>query len=179
MYGLINRAIKEMVVRGHGEGIWQRIADRAGCPGAEFIGMDSYPDELTYQLVEAASQELGVPVNDILEGFGRYWVTHTATTGYGNLMALTGNTLEEFLGNLDMLHDRVANIMPALRPPEFHSRIEEDGAILLTYMSHRAGLAPVVVGMMKGLGERFGRAVKVEHLERREDTGAHDLFRLT
>ena len=78
-----------------------------------------------------------------------------------------------------MLHDRVANIMPALRPPEFHSRIEEDGAILLTYLRHRAGLAPVVVGMMKGLGERFGRAVKVEHLERREDTGAHDLFRLT
>ncbi len=179
MYGLINRSVKEMVLRHHGEGMWQRIAARAGCTESEFIGMDSYPDELTYALVGAASEELGVPATAILEGFGQHWVTHTAVKGYNDIMSLSGDTLEEFLGNLDLLHDRVANIMPALRPPEFRSRVEADGSILLTYISHRPGLAPVVVGMIKGLGIRFSREVRIEHVERREDTGTHDLFRIS
>lgn len=156
-----------------------RILERAGHPETEFIGMASYPDELTYRLVEVAAQELDVPANVLLEGFGRHWVGHTAATHYGELMVLSGNTMEEFLSNLDMLHDRVANVLPALRPPEFRSQVDDHGAILLKYISHRPGLASVVVGMLKGLGDRFGRTVRIEHVERREETGTHDLFRVT
>jgi hypothetical protein len=178
MYGLINRSIKELVLRHHGEGMWKRIAMRAGCSDVEFLGMESYPDELTYTIVGAAAAELNVEASTLLEAFGRHWVLHSSTESYGDLMSLTGSTLEEFLGNLDMLHDRVANILPALRPPEFRSAVQPDGSILLTYITHRPGLAPIVVGMVNGLGERFGRSVGIEHLERREDTGTHDLFRI-
>jgi hypothetical protein len=178
MYGLINRSIKELVLRHHGEGMWTRIAQRAGCGDTEFLGMESYPDELTYDLVGAASAELNVEPAALLEAFGRHWVLHSAPASYGDLMALTGSSVEEFLGNLDMLHDRVANILPALRPPEFRSAVQPDGSILLTYITHRPGLAPIVVGMVNGLGERFGRSLRIEHVERREDTGTHDLFRI-
>ncbi len=178
MYGLINRSIKELVLRHHGEGMWSRIAQRAGCGDTEFLGMESYPDELTYDLVGAAAAELNVEPAALLEAFGRHWVLHSAPASYGDLMSLTGSTVEEFLGNLDMLHDRVANILPALRPPEFRSVVQPDGSILLTYITHRPGLAPIVVGMVNGLGERFGRSLRIEHVERREDTGTHDLFRI-
>src|SRR5437879_2158805 len=119
MYGSVNKAIEELVCSNYGEERWEAIRAAAGCDVEMFIGTESYPDELTYQLVGAASQVLGVGPEAVLRAFGRYWIIHTAREGFGDLLLASGASLPEFLRNLPNFHARLTLIFPDLRPPSF------------------------------------------------------------
>ncbi|HET7792086.1 MAG TPA: heme NO-binding domain-containing protein [Rhizobacter sp.] len=174
MYGLVNQAIEDFVVHKFGHEAWQRVRDASGvCPDM-FIAMDSYPDEVTAKLVETASGQLGMDSEQILRGFGEYWVLYTAQAGYGDMMAMFGSDLSSFLANLDTLHSHVAMTFPGLRPPSF--TVEPlDGGLRLHYRSERAGMAPMVMGLLQGLARRFSQNISVEQTAHkgRQD---HDVF---
>jgi hypothetical protein len=175
MYGLINKAVEGLVRQRFGDAAWDRIRTRAGLPDEPFISMEQYPDSTTYDLVGAASAELGAPAEAILEEFGRFWTVYTADAGYGELMKGAGSTLPEFLRNLDQLHTRVKLSFPHLAPPSFSVANETAASLELHYYSERAGLAPLVVGLLKGLGERFQVELSVR-TERVDGAKPHDLF---
>ena len=123
MYGMVNKAIQDLVSTNFGEDKWLTIKEKVGFEDDFFISMQSYPDELTYDLVGAASEVLELDPAAILEAFGEYWILYTAEEGYGEMLALSGSTLAEFLGNLNLLHERITNIMPQLKPPRvFYKR---------------------------------------------------------
>ena len=176
MYGLVNKAIEGLVRSNHGDDTWNQIVETAGLELSGFVSLESYDDAITYQLVEAASKVLGASAEAILEGFGEYWIIYTAEEGYGQLLERSGDTIEEFLENLDQLHTRVGLTMPHLRPPTIHSDVQADGSVRLEYYSEREGLAPMVVGLMRGLARRYGKTAEVEHVERRADNGDCDVF---
>ena len=90
MYGLINRAVKGLVTEQFGIDAWNRIRSRAGVQEEDFISMESYDDSVTYDLVAAASEELGLSAETILEEFGSFWVEYTAVEGYGELLDSAG-----------------------------------------------------------------------------------------
>jgi hypothetical protein len=175
MYGLINKAVEGLVRSKFGDSTWDRIRTRAGLPDEPFLSMEQYDDRTTYDLVAAASTELGAPAEAILEEFGLYWIRYTGEAGYGELMKTAGRTLPEFLRNLDQMHTRVKLSFPNLRPPSFAVRDETPSSLTLHYYSERAGLAPLVVGLLKGLGERFKLTLAIEH-RRVEDGIPHDSF---
>lgn len=164
MYGLVNKAIEDLIVSRFGAETWQRVCRRAGVDVSGFISMDPYPDELTYGLVAAAAEELDTPADRLLEAFGDYWTRYTAREGYGELLDLSGGTFEDFLENLDDMHARIALSMPGLRPPSFQVDRDDEGRILLTYISERAGLAPMIRGLLRGLADRFQVDVDIETL---------------
>ena len=176
MYGMVNRAIEEMVISGHGEAVWERIRERAGVDVEVFVSNEGYDDAVTYGLVGAASAELGVPAEQILEAFGIYWVVQTAQKGYGDLMASGGTTFREFILNLPNFHARLSMIFPHLRPPEFECREEGTQSIRLHYRSHRAGLAPFVRGLILGLGQLFDTVVAVSQTADKSSGADHDEF---
>lgn len=176
MYGLVNKAIEGLVRSNHGDAVWRQIVQAAGLELTGFVSLESYDDEVTYKLVEAASDVLDASAEAILEGFGEYWITYTADEGYGQLLERSGDTIEEFLENLDQLHTRVGLTMPHLRPPTIHSDVLQDGSIRLEYYSEREGLAPMVVGLVRGLARRFGKTAEVRWTERREDNESCDVF---
>ncbi len=176
MYGLVNKAIKELIVSEHGEASWQRVRTAAGVDVDEFIRMEQYPDSLTYDLVAAASEELGVPPVKVLEVFGGHWVKYTGQQGYGDLLDMAGATLFDFLENLDALHTRVGLNMDKLRPPSFEVEDRTDHSLVLHYRSVRDGLAPMVTGLLKGLAEKFGVAVDVTLRDSKSDGADHDVF---
>ena len=121
---------------------------------------------------------LGLESSEILEAFGEHWVLYTAQAGYGEMLAMFGSDLRSFLNNLDNLHSHVAMSFPALRPPSFEvEQIEGDPGLLLHYRSERAGLAPMVIGLIKGLGKRFSQEVSVRQTAHR-GTNDHDVFRI-
>lgn len=161
MYGMVNKALQNMVLEAHGEEVWEQIRTRAGVDVEVFISNEGYPDEITYQLAGAASEVLQAPVEDLLRAFGSYWVLKTARQGYGELMAAGGRTLREFLLNLPNLHTRVCLIFPHLRPPEFSCSDVAANSLRLRYRSTRQGLTPFVVGLVEGLGEMFETPVVV------------------
>lgn len=171
MYGLVNRAIEELVCTRFGKEVWQKIRERAGVAEAGFVSMEPYPDAVTYQLVGAASEVLGIAVPALLEAFGEHWTLYTAREGYGELIAMFGASLDEFLGNLDNMHARVGLNFPALRPPSFILNELGGGKFELEYHSCRENLAPMVIGLIKGLAKSFQQRVHIEHVKARADAG--------
>lgn len=126
--------------------------------------MERYDDAVTYGLVAAASAELGMDPAEILEAFGEYWTVYTIEEGYGDLLQMMGSTIDEFLDNLDSMHARIGGTMPGLVPPSFRREQQDDGSHLLFYSSSREGLAPMVIGLLKGLAQRFEIQLEIEHL---------------
>jgi hypothetical protein len=164
MYGLVNKAIKGLIESQFGAETWREIALRAKLPQCPFLSMRSYPDQLTYELVSATSEVLKLSAAEVLEVFGEHWILFTAKEGYGGLLEHCGQDLREFLLNIDMLHTRVGLIFPELQPPGFKTFEQPDGSIRLEYYSTRAGLTPMVSGLLKGLAKRFGTSAQIEQI---------------
>ena len=176
MYGLINKAVRGLVLDRFGADAWQRIRQAAGVDDEDFIAMDSYSDEVTYKLVEAAAVELQLEPEQVLQAFGEYWVDYVADENYGHLMQTAGQSFPVFLSNLDQMHARVKLTFPNLEPPSFSVTDQTENSLRLHYYSSRQGLAPLVVGLLHGLGRRFDTAVKVESGRTGEGSDAHDIF---
>ncbi|WP_299406008.1 heme NO-binding domain-containing protein [Acaryochloris sp. IP29b_bin.148] len=179
MYGLVNKAIQEMVCDHYGAETWKAIKTIAETEADNFISLESYPDDLTHRLVKSASQVLQRSTADIMEDFGKYWVEFTGQEGYGEMMDLAGNDLPEFLDNLDDLHSRLGVIFPKMQPPSFQCSDQQLNTLNLHYYSHRQGMAPMVSGLLEGLGERFTTCVEVTQTQDREQGADHDVFSVT
>ena len=61
MYGIVNRAIEELIVEKFGAEKWEEVKDKAGFKSEGFMTLKPYADELTFQLVAAASEILNIP----------------------------------------------------------------------------------------------------------------------
>lgn len=176
MYGLINQAIRGLVLERFGTEAWERICTSAGIEEDVFVSMQPYDDGVTYDLVGAASKELDLPAETVLETFGAYWVEYVGAENYGDLMNAAGKDLPEFLENLDQMHARVMLSFPDLKPPSFRVTDRTDDRLTLHYYSSRPGLAPLVVGLLKGLADRFHTDIEIEHRNEQDDQGEHDVF---
>ncbi len=176
MYGLVNKAIQDMVCSRFGKEIWQEIKQKAEVDVAVFISMEGYPDDLTHRLVKAASAVLGLSPSEIMQAFGEFWVQYTSEEGYGEMMDMSGDTLPEFLENLDNLHARVGVSFPKLQPPSFECSDMEEDSLSLHYRSSREGLTPMIIGLVKGLGTRFDTEVDITQTQSRDDGAEHDEF---
>ena len=176
MYGLINQGLHDLAVQEGGEELWREIKLAAGVDVEAFVGMDTYPDDVTYCLVDATSAAMGISSAEVLHAFGKHWILYTARRGYGAIFDTMGSTLPAFLANLDMMHARLSLSMPDMRPPSFVCKQLGDDQIHLEYWSERAGLAPMVVGLLEGLGEMYGVAVSVKHTLDRAHGADHDEF---
>ena len=63
-----------------------------------------------------------------------------------------------------------------LEPPSFTVSDIQDGSLRLHYRSKRPGLAPVAMGMVRGLGKRFNTPIEIELVRSRESGHDHDEF---
>lgn len=176
MYGMVNKAVEEMVLSAHGEPVWREIKSRAGIKQDIFISNEGYPDEVTYALVGAASEVLQLPAAKILHAFGQHWVLNTARKGYGHMMKAGGSNLGEFLSNLPAFHDRVALLYPKLVPPRFEVTDRLPTSLHLHYITHRDGLTPFVEGLIDGLGQMFSTPARSTLLESKQKGADHDIF---
>lgn len=176
MYGLVNKAVRDFIEVNHGVEAWADVRRKADIRVEEFVSLSPYDDALTYALVGAAAERLKVSAEAFLEGLGVHWTAYAAEHGYGQLLDVAGNTFVAFLQGLDDLHTRVALQMPQLRPPGFECSEITENSVLLHYRSERAGLAPFVVGLIKGLGDRFGLSVTLEHRTKSTAPTEPDVF---
>lgn len=171
MYGLVNQAIKDLVVSKFGEEKWNQIATESGLGSEDFLPLQYYPDATTYSLVGSASKHLGLSAPDILQEFGKHWVLFTATEGYGPMMDLFGGDFKTCLKNLNNLHARMGMSMPNLTPPKFSFEELSEEVYQIGYESKRPGLCPMVKGLLHGLAEKYGVQIKVEELPEKQARG--------
>ncbi len=180
MYGMVNRAMEQMVVEAHGEELWQRICRRAGCEVDHFVRLDPYPDELTYALVGAAAEELEAQASDLLHTFGGYWIGYAQRSGYGEMFRAV-DSYAVFLQHLDSMHTRLQLSFTGLKAPQFSCVVEAPVRLQVVYRSHRVGLAPFIVGLLEALGPVFKVTAWVEHVRSKPpgEPGAEEHFVIT
>ena len=117
------------------------------------------------RLLAPTSEVLEASAEDCLEIFGHYWATVTAPEAYGMLMDSTGEDLVGFLDNVNSLHDRITSTFVGYIPPHF--KVEKgSNEVCLRYESKREGLTPFVIGIVKGLAERFQQTVSFGEVEK-------------
>lgn len=178
MYGIVNQAIEDLVKANFGEEKWDKIRDRSGVDVDFFISNEPYDDEITFKLAHAASEELNMPLENVLQAFGEWWVLKTGREKYGGLMEAGGNNLKDFLINLPVFHNRIMLIYPKLTPPEFKVSNLENDSIHVHYFSKRKGLEAMVKGLLTGLGKMYDTPVAVEQIESRINGADHDVFKV-
>ncbi len=179
MYGLVNRAICDLLQHELGEAGCARVKERAGAGIEVFVSLQTYPDQSTVALVVAAAEEMKLTVDEVLERFGVHWVHYAVSHGYRDLMQARGTSLFDFIARLDDLHSRLTLTFPELRPPSFRVTDRTSDAMRLHYVSEREGLAPFVAGLIRGLADLFQVTVSVVHDKRRGTDGDHDEFLVT
>ena len=188
MFGWINDCTECLVLEKFGNETWQDIKEKAGCEVKDggFLRYKYYPDSDTVQLVVAASEVLGIGVDDVLFAFGDYFIDYVRENGYSNVLECLGSNLRDWLSNLNSLHDHLQASYPkGFVAPVFWSEEDEEsteGAILVHYFSHRGSLlVPLVVGVIKKVSVvYFDIEINMEQLQQQDENEArHTSWRIT
>ncbi|MDN3205631.1 heme NO-binding domain-containing protein [Algoriphagus sediminis] len=179
MYGLVNKAIQDLITTNFGEEKWKVIREKSQIDIDYFISTEPYDDSVTYQLATAASEELGVSVDEVLFLFGEWWVLETSLKKYGGLMKAGGSSVKEFLTNLPVFHDRIKMIYPNLTPPEFKIDEEAENSLVVHYFSTREGLGGFMKGLLSGIGKMYNTPVQIDHIFGKSSGQEHEAFKVS
>ena len=176
MHGLINSAIQSYVVETHGLNTWDHLKLAADCNVDFFISMDSYDDNITYSLVAAAPEVLGVSQGRFLESIGEFWVPYVGKGDYKEIFKMAGSDFISFIQNINNMHSRVMTLMPDLVPPTFTCKNITDNSMMVDYYSKRDGLAPMVVGLLRGLAVWFKLEMTIQWVIKKTESINYDQF---
>lgn len=179
MYGIVNKAIEDLVISNFGEEKWEAVKERSGVDVDFFISNEPYDDDITFKLAVAVGAEMNIPVSSVLQAFGEWWILKTGKEKYGGLMEAGGSSLREFLINLPVFHSRIMLIYPKLTPPEFKTSNIEAQSIHMHYFSKRQGLQEFVRGLFMGLGKMYSTVVEIELIQSRDDGSDHEVFKVS
>jgi hypothetical protein len=179
MYGIVNKAIEELVIANFGQDKWEVVKQHSGIDIDYFISSEPYDDDITFKLAQAVSQEMGMTLSAVFIAFGEWWVVKTTKEKYGGLMESGGNDLKEFLLNLPVFHNRIMLIYPKLTPPEFRVSDITENSLNLHYFSKREGLQDFVRGLIQGLGIMYETVVTINLIQTRDEGSTHEIFNIS
>ena len=179
MYGIVNKAIQDLITEKFGEEKWEEVKEKSRIEIDFFLSNEPYEDDVTYRLAGAASEVLGISVDQVLQAFGEWWILRTGKEKYGGLMEAGGRNLKEFLVNLPVFHNRIMLMYPKLTPPEFKVSEVGDQSIVVHYFSKRKGLQEFVRGLLQGLGIMYQVEAIIELIESRENGHDHEVFKVS
>lgn len=178
MYGIVNKAIEQLVCDNFGTDKWVLIKQHSNIDIDYFLSNEPYDDDITYKLANSASHVLGITVSEVLYAFGEYWVLKTGREKYGSLMESGGDNFKEFIINLPNFHNRIMLIYPKLTPPEFQVSDIHEKSVNLHYFSKREGLKDFVKGLISGLGKMYSTNVSITLIQSREQGASHEIFHI-
>ncbi|MBG9378075.1 heme NO-binding domain-containing protein [Panacibacter sp. DH6] len=178
MYGIVNRAIEDLVTTNFGEARWQAVKKRSAVDVDFFVSSEPYDDDITYALANAVSEEMNMPLQDVLQAFGEWWILKTGKEKYGGLMQAGGKNFKEFIVNLPLFHNRIMFMYPKLTPPEFKVDHLTDNSVWLHYFSKRQGLQEFVRGLLTGLAKMYDVHITLELLQSRGSGSDHEIFKI-
>ncbi len=172
---IVKNVIRTLVTREAGEEVWEQVLVASGIDEDVYEDLEAYDDGITFSLVGATSETLGLPASDVLEMFGVYWATDVAPKGYGDYFNAFGNDFKSFVSGLDEMHVRISQMLPSLQPPSFDIEELGENHFKIHYKSPREGLAPLAIGTLKGIAQHFGGEADIKQLEYK-GTDDHDVF---
>ena len=97
MHGLINRSIECFICDTYGEDTWGAVTARAMLGFQSFEALLRYKPEVTEKVLEAASAQLNMPREMVLEDLGTYLASAPRMEPVRRLLRLGGESYVEFL----------------------------------------------------------------------------------
>jgi len=94
MYGIVNKAIQDLVTDNYGEDKWEAVKEKSGVDIDYFLSNEPYDDDITYKLAGAAADVLGISVGQVLNAFGEWWVIKTGKEKGAMQVKFTANWLQ-------------------------------------------------------------------------------------
>ena len=98
---------------------------------------------------------MGCKDSEFFEEMGYFFVQFVGEFGYGDVLALLGRQLRDFLNGLDNLHEYLKFSYPRLRAPSYFCDNETETGLHLHYRSKRRGFVHYTMGQLKAIGETF------------------------
>lgn len=175
MYGMIHRAMRQMVFEQLGEEAWLALEQRLGIGPTELLTGKVYDDALTLEIISEAAARFNLTVDECLSEFGRYWIKYAEQGSLSSIMKFTGQDLPSFVANLDRLHLAVGTAMPGAQLPSFTTLQNADGHLLVEYRSDRIGMEKFVNGLFLGLMDRFAVQGDISVISRGTKTIVFDI----
>jgi len=166
MYGMIHRALRQMVNEQLGEEAWKALEKKVNIGPTELLTAMAYDDALTFRIVAEAADRLNLSIDECLFAFGNYWIRYADQGSLASIMNFTGATLPSFIANLDRLHLAVGAAMPGTKLPTFSVLESAEQHMLVEYRSDRTGMEEFVRGLFHGLMEKFHVLGSVEIADR-------------
>lgn len=114
----------------------------------------------------------------LLEMFGEQFLLWCQESGYSKTLQLLGRSLQDFLTNLDALHDHLSIIYPQMDAPSFRcTEGLRKSEFLLHYYSDRNGLENIVMGIVKSVAREFYNVeVEMKLLVKKGLDNDHSIF---
>lgn len=167
MYGMVNQAAKIMVIEKLGEQTWAKIADKLTLdPNADFDVFEQYDDKVTLETVLTISEVTGISAENILIGFGKYWVEYAQKSEYSEILKTFGTNARVLLKSLDKLHERLQLSLTNLNAPSFEVVDESDSTLIINYYSERdLPLESFVTGLFLGIFDMYKEKGNVKQID--------------
>ncbi len=112
------------------------------------------------RLSKKAFQFLGCNDSEFFEGMGYHFVNFLDQFGYGDVLALLGRQLRDFLNGLDNLHEYLRFSYPRLRAPSYFCDNETENGLVLHYRSKRRGFVHYTIGQLRHGFDHFTSMIK-------------------
>ncbi|MES9902966.1 MAG: heme NO-binding domain-containing protein [Sedimenticola sp.] len=165
MYGIIFDFLREYVIERHGgKDTWKALLDDNGYGYKVYFPVKEYPDEEIVALATSASNALNLPLPDVLEDFGSFVGPKLTSFYHMYVKDKSWKTLDIIEVAGSSIHDTIHKHNPNRKPPTISSSRESNDHLILTYHSHRK-LCPVVRGVVRGLGEKFGEQFRIKETQ--------------
>lgn len=159
MHGVVFTKLKAFVEQRFDTDTWYAILLDAEMPDAVFVPIRMYPDEQLGAIATAAVKRSGLPLNELLESFGRFLAPHLMEM-YAALIPKTWRTEELLLHVEDTIHRVVRMKNPGAEPPRLQFTSLGDGELQLEYTSKRR-MEALARGIMLGIAEGYGEALDI------------------
>ncbi|MBO9396240.1 heme NO-binding domain-containing protein [Shimia sp. R9_1] len=175
MHGLINRAIQCFVRDSYGQPRWVEVCRLADVDTTDFEAMLHYEDSVTEDLIKAASEVIGAPLETVLEDIGTYLVTHPNVEALRRLLRFGGVDFVDFLHSLDDLPERARLAVDDLILPSMELREHSSECYSLTCRHPQLGFGHVMIGILRTMADDYGALVFLEHKGAEQDAEVVDI----
>ena len=110
--------------------------------------------------------------------FGEQFLISCQESGYAKTLQLLGRSLQDFLTNLDALHDHLSIIYPQMDAPSFRCTAGvKKSEFLLHYYSDRSSLEHIVMGIVKSVAREYYHVeLEMKVMVKKGDQSDHTIF---
>jgi len=169
LYGIINSSFRKYVKETYGDNTWAEVLDVSDVNPDVFVEMRPHSDEDTLAILGAAVEVTGDLLNEHLESFGRFWIRRIATHDFRGLIDTHGSSFSQLITNLNSMHKKISSTFLNYQPPKFRMKHIEGQNYQVLYESHRLGLTPFVVGILRELSDFFGEPMTINSVDTTSD----------